>query len=170
MVPTPSVVWVAEEDLFCPEEPVISGGCDTSTLSVCTCASLLFYHGWERGSLETSPSSLEKRSMAAEIVNLGCVQTQEDSSLVLSLKLVLWICWFCFLGLLCSIRTAIKKYLRYGALIQSKAISVVEFQMLWQIDGSNMLGWRRLACLETSPEIIVFLAYAEACCLDARTE
>jgi hypothetical protein len=148
-------------DLFCPgEEPVKSWGCDTSTLSVCTCGSLLFYHGWQRGSrkTKTSPSSPERRSMAAEIVNLGCMQTQADSSLVLSLKLLLWICCFCFFGLLCCIRTAIKKYLRYGTLIQSKAISVVEFQMLWQIDGSNILGWRRLACLETCPEIIVFLA------------
>ena len=62
-------------DLFCPgEEPVKSWGCDTSTLSVCTCGSLLFYHGWQRGSrkTKTSPSSPERRSMAAEIVNLGC--------------------------------------------------------------------------------------------------
>ena len=144
MVPTPSVARVAEEEVTCSvqEKSQLSHEAVILLLSVCTCGSLLFYHGWQRGShkTKTSPSCLERRSMAAEIVTLGCMQTWADSSLVLSLKLLLWICCFCFFGLLCSIRTAIKKYLRYGALIQSKAISVVEFQMLWQIDGSNRLG------------------------------
>lgn len=155
-------------DLFCPEEPVRSWGCDTF-YSVCLLLSLAPLLPWptER-SVEAALPVLRGGQWQLRLWTRDACK-HRGFSLVLSLKLVLWICWFCFLGLLCSIRTAIKKYLRYGALIQSRQFQLVEFQMLWQIDGSNILEWRRLACLETSPEIIVFF-YAEACCLDARTE
>lgn len=130
------------------------------------------YRCLEIWSLKTGPCNLER--LVATETELGMYANTGDGFKLLCFP---WSCsseyvcvllaWLVLLHQDCNLkkkkrrRKERKQHMNYSAIIQRKAVLMVEFQILWQIHGTHTLGQRRL---------IVFLAYSEACCLDANAE
>ena len=147
--------------------PVYLDLCPPSSSCHCQPFSHSHHFPWlETWPLKTGTRNLER--LVATETELGMYANPRDGFKLLCFP---WSCsseYVCFACLACPAPSRLqfkkkkrKQYMKYSAIVQRKAVLMVEFQILWQIHGSHTLGRGIL---------IVFLAYSEACCLGANAE